>query len=283
MDHHGVVAPVDVPAVQRGARQRLEPLAEADPVHPAGPVDPPREPERDDADDGGDGGELRDREPVPGGRRPRDRLEEPRETTLGRQVEPLGGGGADRQDRERHPHHRRSLAGVARRVAPRLAEEREEQHPSQVERGEERGDRAQHVHGLAAGVLRDLQDGVLREEPRQGRDPGLRERPDQEGRERDGHEGAETPHPSQVLFIVHPVDHRARAQEQERLVEGVRDQEEHRDAVRAHPRGHEHEPELADRGVGEHAFDVLLRDGARRREHGRDDPHHEDDRQGDPG
>ena len=71
---------------------------------------------------------------------------------------------------------------------------------------------------------------------------------------------AEATHPSQILFVVHPVDHRTRAEEQQRLVEGVRDQEEHGDPVGAHPGGHEHEAELADRGVREHALDVLLRE-----------------------
>ena len=42
-------------------------------------------------------------------------------------------------------------------------------------------------------------------------------------------------HPAQVLFLVHPVDHRPGRQEHQRLVERVGDEEEHRHAVGAHP------------------------------------------------
>ena len=54
------------------------------------------------------------------------------------------------------------------------------------------------------------------------------------------------------------VDHRAGAEEERALVEGVRDHHEDRGLVRADADGEEHVAELADRRVRQHPFDVVL-------------------------
>jgi len=53
-----------------------------------------------------------------------------------------------------------------------------------------------------------------------------------------------------VVSVLHAVDHRAGAEEQQRFEEGVRHQVEHRCRVCAHPDRGYHEPKLADRAVG---------------------------------
>ena len=57
------------------------------------------------------------------------------------------------------------------------------------------------------------------------------------------------------------VDDRAGAEEQQRLEERVGDQMEHAHRHAADAEAHHHVAELRDGGVGEDAFDVVLRDG----------------------
>ncbi len=54
-------------------------------------------------------------------------------------------------------------------------------------------------------------------------------------------QGAVVPH---VLFMMHRMDDRPRAQEQHRLEEGVGEQVEHRRAIDARPCRHEHIAQL---------------------------------------
>ena len=61
-----------------------------------------------------------------------------------------------------------------------------------------------------------------------------------------------------VLFVVHGVDHAARAEEQQRLEEGVGEQMEHRRAVSADARGEEHVAELRAGRISDHPLDVVL-------------------------
>ena len=206
--------------------------------------------------------------------RPRDGLEDSRQGALRR-----GGQEQTREDRsrrehdERDRHHRRRLVGVLGLLAPRRSEEREEHEPADVERGQERAERAEEVDPRASGMARDLEDLVLGEEPGEREHAGQRERADDERPPRDRHPADQPAHPLQVGLLVHPVHHRAGAEEHQGLVERVGDEHEHRARVEAHARGHEHEPELADRGVRENPLDVVLGEGAGRGEQRRDEPH----------
>ncbi len=119
--------------------------------------------------------------------------------------------------------------------------------------------------------------------PASGEHAGQGERADHERPPSDRHPADQPAHPLQVGFLVHAVHHRAGAQEHQRLVERVGDEHEHRARVEAHPGRHEHEAELAHRGVREDALDVVLGEGAGRREQRRDEPHDQHHRERDPG
>ena len=69
------------------------------------------------------------------------------------------------------------------------------------------------------------------------------------------------------------VHHAAGGEEQERLEERMGEQVKHRrhdrelgDVAHARPQRHEHVAELADRRIGQHALQVVLRDGDRGRQ-----------------
>ena len=92
---------------------------------------------------------------------------------------------------------------------------------------------------------------------------------------------AEAAHEEKVLLAVKGMNHRARAEEQASLEESVGEKVEHAggDAQqRSRSQTEEHVAELADRGIGEHALEVVLR----KRDQGRhqcreaaDQRHHE--------
>ena len=74
----------------------------------------------------------------------------------------------------------------------------------------------------------------------------------------------EAAHAANVLLLVAAVNHRARAEEEQRLEECVRDQVEHADGDAAQAEAGHHVAELRNGGVGEDALDVVLRDGDER-------------------
>ena len=64
-----------------------------------------------------------------------------------------------------------------------------------------------------------------------------------------------------VLLLMAAVNHRAGAEEQQRLEERVRDEMEHAHRHAADAQAHHHVAELRNGGVSEDALDVVLRDG----------------------
>ena len=124
-------------------------------------------------------------------------------------------------------------------------------------------------------MLRGFEDAVLRPEAgEEDRETAQRQHADGIGDERERHVDFEAAHAANVLLLVAAVNHRARAEEQERLEEGVRDEVEHADGDAAEAEAGHHVAELRDGGVGEDALDVVLRDGDERGEDrgGRADP-----------
>ena len=76
---------------------------------------------------------------------------------------------------------------------------------------------------------------------------------------------------------VHPVNDGAGSQEHQGFKECVGHHMENGGNVAADTNGKEHVPQLADRRISEHAFDVVLRRGDRRREQRRERAHPGDD------
>jgi hypothetical protein len=69
---------------------------------------------------------------------------------------------------------------------------------------------------------------------------------------------AEAAHLGDVARAAHGVHDRTGAQEQSRLEEGVREKVEDAAGEIAGAHAHEHETELADRGIGQHLLEVVL-------------------------
>ena len=74
-----------------------------------------------------------------------------------------------------------------------------------------------------------------------------------------GNQLAQAAHAAHVLLAAHGVNHRARAQEEQRLEERMRHQVEDSGGVRGHAAGQEHVSQLRNRGVSQNALDVSLR------------------------
>ena len=166
-------------------------------------------------------------------------------------------------DRPGHPDPRLGSLGpveVLSRPRGRLAAEDEEDHPERVEAGQERTSDSDGEQQLSvpAGVERGGEDRVLREEPGQRRDPGQRERTDEEGPVRPRQELPQAAHLSHVLLADEGVDDDSGGEEEQRLEERVRHQVEHRVRVCTQTRGEEHVADLRHRRVGDDALDVDL-------------------------
>ena len=111
---------------------------------------------------------------------------------------------------------------------------------------------------MAPGTEEDL---VLGPEAGEREDPGDRQPPDDEGHRGDRHVLPQVAHPAHVLLVVHAVDDRSGAEEQQALEERMHDHVKDGSDIGAGPDGEEHVAELADRRVREDPFDVVLRDG----------------------
>ena len=113
-------------------------------------------------------------------------------------------------------------------------------------------------------VVNRGKDRVFAPEAGQRKHTGQRQAADQKRGVRPGHEAAEAAEVAHVDDAPHRVHHAPGAEEEQGLEEGVREQVKHAagDAEhRAGSEGQEHVAELADRGVGQHALEIELREG----------------------
>ncbi len=172
-----------------------------------------------------------------------------------------------------------SAAGRPRLGPALLAPEHEQVGAAEVVGRQHRGEGAHSPEGRAEGEA--VQEHVaLGPKAREQREASDGEPSDEEGHRRDRHHPGEGPHRLHVLLVVHGMDDRAGAEEQESLVEGVREHEEDGRVVGADPRGEEHVAQLGDRRIGEDLLDVVLGTGDRRPQQRRRRPDYGDDVRG---
>ena len=123
----------------------------------------------------------------------------------------------------------------------------------------------------AAGIGR-LDDRVLRDEAGEAdirmrnADARQRQRADRHHPEGEGNVLPQAAHVAHVLLVMHRMDDRARAEEQQRLEEGVREQVEDAEAVAADAERDEHVAKLRTGRIGDDALDVVLHEADRRGE-----------------
>ena len=79
----------------------------------------------------------------------------------------------------------------------------------------------------------------------------------------------EAAHLAHVLLVMHGVDDRARAEEQQRLEEGMGEEMENAERIAADAEADEHVAELRTGRIGDDALDVVLHEADGRREKGR--------------
>ena len=87
----------------------------------------------------------------------------------------------------------------------RLAVEREEHEAERVQPAHEDARQRQQISEMRPRRLRQVQrldDRILGEEPGEGRDARVGERPDEHRRVRDGHVAPQPAHPAHVLLVV---------------------------------------------------------------------------------
>ena len=145
-------------------------------------------------------------------------------------------------------------------VAAVRAEERDEQQPEHVVRGDARGD-ARRSRTATDGPVSSAPytTASLLKNPLKPGTPRDREHAGQHRDERERQRLAQAAHAAHVLLVGERVDHDAGAQEQLRLEERVGEEMEHARVVRAHADAHDHVADLRHRRVGQDAFDVPLR------------------------
>ena len=120
-------------------------------------------------------------------------------------------------------------------------------------------------------------DRILGEEARGIGKTGQRQGADQHHQPGGADMGGKAAHLADILFVRHRVDDRARAQEHERLEEGVGEQMEHARPIGANTHGDEHVAQLRTGRIGDDALDVVLDEADGRGEEGGDatyDDHH---------
>ena len=113
-------------------------------------------------------------------------------------------------------------------------------------------------------MLCGSEDGVLAEKAAQRPHARQCQRADHERPIRHRHFLSQCAHLPDVLLVVHRVNHRASAKEQQCLEERVRGEMEHARFGSGQTHAHDHVAELRECRVSEDAFDVVLLDGDER-------------------
>jgi hypothetical protein len=171
--------------------------------------------------------------------------------------------GGQRAHRE---HHQRQLNPPPGLMSadpfghPLRPEEREKDHAEGVKRGQRRGDQPHHAQQRML-QHRMVDDLILAPESRQKRKARQGSRPDQHGDERYRHDPPQPAETADIDNSAHGVHHATRAEEQQRLEEGMREQVEDGRAGGKHPHAQEHVAQLADGGIGQDALHVVLHQG----------------------
>ncbi|MPM54767.1 hypothetical protein SDC9_101547 [bioreactor metagenome] len=164
-------------------------------------------------------------------------------------------------------------------VVALLAVEHDEIQAERVERGDEHtrqhGEVGEASSRQVGGVHR-FDDRILGVEAREERRADQREVAQQEGEPGNRHVLAHVTHPADVLIVVHTHDHGTGTKEQQRLEERVRHQVEHGHRVGGHTQRNGHVTQLRERGVRDHALDVVLDDAQDTHEQRGDGADHED-------
>ena len=144
-----------------------------------------------------------------------------------------------------------------------------EGHKYQPEHIERRDEGAADAHAPIDDIAvyqRVVQNFVLTEESREREYPCDRNCGNQKRDVSDWKMILESAHFADVLFVMHTVDDASGTEEQAGFEERVSDQVENRGGVSPDAAGQEHVSDLADGGVGQHAFDVVLAGADGRRE-----------------
>ncbi len=186
---------------------------------------------------------------------------------------------ANRQQGQRDQHHHRAFMHMLHHVmvgARRAVEGHEQQAPGI----EGREDRGRHAHDIGilphpAGRIGHLEDHVLGIVAGEDREAGQRQAADPHH-----HIGGldvlpQAAHVAHVLLAADGMDHRAGAEEQQGLEEGMGEQVEDRGRIGRDAQREEHVAELRAGRIGDHALDVVLRqadgggeEGGRGADHG---------------
>ena len=168
------------------------------------------------------------------------------------------------------------------RIKTRLAVKRIEHQAKSVEGGHEHARRHRKPSEAGAGSpgqVHRLDDRVLGKEPREAGNARARDRADQDRAVGPGHELPQSAHPAHVLLMVQGDDGRTRAQEKQGFEERVGHEVEDRRGIRRGAERHGHVAELGQRGIRDHALDVVLDKRDQGHEKGGDPADHEHERE----